>query len=120
MLGTCGSASRTGCPPGRGRTLPVIFPVSSQIGPPTPVGRVRPLLNVVSAASCEEAAHPGGSLTDEIVREGARTAGAVVSEVGEFSRGSASTPPPTTPAVAGSSAKSITDMAPEDWGTTVD
>jgi hypothetical protein len=71
---------------GEGRTLPVIFSVSSQIGAPTPVGRVRPVLNLVPAASSEEAAQLGGSFIDEIVREGARRmlAAALQAEVADY------------------------------------
>ncbi len=47
--------------------------VLSKIGAATPVGRVRPVLTVVPDGLSEEAAGvAGGSLIDEIVREGAR------------------------------------------------
>ena len=52
----------------------MILVCSSKIGAPTPVGKVRPVLTVVPGAA--DADDPrrdgGGSLIDEIVREGAR------------------------------------------------
>jgi transposase-like protein len=50
----------------------VIFWSSSKIGAPTPVGRVRPVLNLVPEQSNVPAPAAGSSLIDEIVREGAR------------------------------------------------
>jgi hypothetical protein len=49
--------------------------VSSKIGAPTPVGKVRPVLTVVpGAADAEDArrSEAGAALIDELVREGAR------------------------------------------------
>jgi transposase-like protein len=61
-----------------GRTLPVILRLSSKIGAPTPVGRVRPVLTVVPGPDngaedpqASPATH-AGSMLDELVREGAR------------------------------------------------
>src|SRR5213592_4948095 len=48
---------------------------SSKAGAPTPVGRVRPVLTVVSeAADADDLRRPdgGSSVIDELVREGAR------------------------------------------------
>ena len=63
--------------------------VSSKIGAPTPVGKVRPVLTVVPGAA--DADDPAGrtaasSLIDEIVREGARRmlAEALQAEVDDY------------------------------------
>jgi transposase-like protein len=57
-----------------GRTLPITCKLSSKIGAPTPVGKVRPVLTVVpGAADADDPRRPeGAALIDEIVREGAR------------------------------------------------
>ena len=63
----------------RGRTLPIILRSSSKAGEPTPVGKVRPMLSVVSEESdsrdqraAADTAGSSSSVIDQIVREGAR------------------------------------------------